>query len=251
MEVPVLAGSVPVTVERRLIEATAMRYLPAGSYAYHYARGKLRHDPLYFQLLRDGLIPDEARVLDLGCGQGILLALLDTVGRFFHVSDRPDGWPQVPSDLRLRGIDRQPRAVRRARVALGAAASIVQADLRSAQLPDSDVIALFDVLHYLPPAAQEEILGRAVRALHRDGTLLLRVAARQRLARSRLTVLSDRLATLMRGEAWGAYHLRPLWEWKDLLQSLGLQAQTMPMSQGTPFANVLLIARRRGVAGDR
>lgn len=239
-----LAGGVPVTAERRLIEATAARYLPAGPFACHYARGKLRHDPLYFRLLREGLIPDEARVLDLGCGQGILLALLDTVGRFFHLFDRPDGWPWVPRDLRLRGIDRQAGAVRRARLALGAAASIVQADLLAVRLPESDVIALFDVLHYLPRAAQEEILEQAVRALHRDGSLLVRVADRQRGARTWLTALSDRLATLLRGELWGAYHLRPLSEWRRLLESMGLRVQAMPMSRGTPFSNVLLIARK-------
>jgi hypothetical protein len=37
---------------------------------------------------------------------------------------------------------------------------------------------------------------------------------------------------------WG----RPLDEWMALLQRLGFSAQSIPMSKGTPFANVLLVA---------
>jgi hypothetical protein len=39
---------------------------------------------------------------------------------------------------------------------------------------------------------------------------------------------------------WG----RPLAEWQSLLQAIGFAVQARPMSQGTPFANVLLIADR-------
>ncbi|MGH8632458.1 MAG: class I SAM-dependent methyltransferase [Burkholderiales bacterium] len=233
-----------MTAYRRLIEATAARYLPAGRYAYHYARGKLQRDPVYFSLLEHGLIPDQARVLDLGCGQGILLALLATAGAFFHVRNRPDGWPLVPRGLRLRGIEVQPKAVRRARIALGAAASVVRADLSSAEFADSDVIVLLDVLHYLPPAAQETVLTKAGRALLANGVLIIRVADPESGMRTVLTRHGDRLASLLRGEVWGAYHLRPLSQWASLLESMGLQVQSMPMCQGTPFSNVLLVARK-------
>lgn len=242
----VLAVGPPVTAYRRLIDATAARYQPAGQYAFHYARGKLQRDPVYFSLLEQGLVPDQARVLDLGCGQGILLTLLATAGEFFHLRNRPDNWPLVPRGLRLRGIDAQPKAVRRARIALGAAASIVQADLPSADFADSDVIVLLDVLHYLSPAAQETVLAKAAQALLPNGVLILRVADPQSGMRTVLTQHTDRIASLLRGEVWGAYHLRPVAQWTSLLESLGLQVQSMPMSQGTPFANVLLIARRSG-----
>jgi hypothetical protein len=41
---------------------------------------------------------------------------------------------------------------------------------------------------------------------------------------------------------------RTLAEWVARLQSLGFEVQSQPMSAGTPFANVLLVAR---VVGDR
>ena len=37
---------------------------------------KLRFDPVFIALLRRGLFPDEGTLLDLGCGQGLLLSLL-------------------------------------------------------------------------------------------------------------------------------------------------------------------------------
>ena len=234
-----------MTAHRGLIETTAARYLPAGPYAYHYARGKLQRDPVYFSLLEQGLIPDQARILDLGCGQGILLALLATAGTFYHLRNRPDEWPLIPRGLRLRGIDVQPKAVRRARIALGPAASILRADLSSAEFPGSDVIVLLDVLHYLSPAAQETALAKAGQALLANGAMILRVADPESGMRTMLTRHGDRIASLLRGEIWGAYHLRPLPQWTSLLQSMGLQVQSIPMSQGTPFANVLLVAHKQ------
>ncbi|MDT4880176.1 hypothetical protein FQZ97_1159050 [compost metagenome] len=43
---------------------------------------------------------------------------------------------------------------------------------------------------------------------------------------------------------WG----RPLAEWIAVLQRLGFRVQSMPMSEGTPFANVLLVADLETVA---
>ena len=52
----------------------------------------------------------------------------------------------------------------------------------------------------------------------------------------------DRAVTFVRGHTapptWG----RPLAAWVALLQELGFTVQSVPMSHGTPFANVLLVA---------
>jgi hypothetical protein len=61
---------------RLLLEAASRPYAAAGRYAWHFARGKLRHDPVFMYLLRHGLLPDRGSLLDLGCGQGVPLSLL-------------------------------------------------------------------------------------------------------------------------------------------------------------------------------
>ena len=58
-----------------LTEATAERYLPSGIGSWELARGKLRMDPVYVQVLLDGRLPASGTLLDLGCGQGLMLAL--------------------------------------------------------------------------------------------------------------------------------------------------------------------------------
>jgi SAM-dependent methyltransferase len=59
-----------------LIDAASAPYRAAGRFAWHFARGKLRGDPVFAALLAQGLLAGRARVLDLGCGQGLLAAWL-------------------------------------------------------------------------------------------------------------------------------------------------------------------------------
>ena len=47
---------------------------------------------------------------------------------------------------------------------------------------------------------------------------------------------------LLRGHAWVKTFCRSVPEWRELLRECAFDVQIMPMSQGTPFANVLLVA---------
>jgi hypothetical protein len=53
----------------------------------------------------------------------------------------------------------------------------------------------------------------------------------------------DQAVLLLRGRGWGSLHCRPLREWQNLLSGLGFNIDTIPMSEHTPFANLLLVAR--------
>ena len=91
---------------------------------------------------------------------------------------------------------------------------------------------------------QEEVLFRVAECLGDSGRLLLRVADTRAGARSVFTYLGDRVGTLLRGELWPRHIHRPISEWSKLLEQLGFRVSTRPMSQGTPFSNILLIADR-------
>jgi SAM-dependent methyltransferase len=229
---------------RALIAAVARRFRPAGVFAEHFARGKLAHDPVYLGLLAQGVIPNGARVLDLGCGQGILLCLLAAASGLRRAGLWPIGWPPPPEELGLVGIEGSPIAVRRARLALGSDGSVEERDLRVAEFGESDVIALLDVVHYLEPAAQDRLLERIARALSPDGVLLMRVCADSSPARARFTRTTDRFGALTRGHFVWRLHGRSVAAWIAALERLGLSATVEPASQGTPFANVLITARR-------
>lgn len=64
-----------------LLEQATAPYRPLGSFAWRFARGKLGGDPAFANLLQRGLIPPHARVLDIGCGQGLMAALLGSLSR--------------------------------------------------------------------------------------------------------------------------------------------------------------------------
>ncbi|HYG65142.1 MAG TPA: class I SAM-dependent methyltransferase, partial [Thermoanaerobaculia bacterium] len=123
-------------------------------------------------------------------------------------------------------------------------AVIETADLRDADFPTARAVLLLDVLHYLPAAAQEELLARAVRALEPGGVLFIRDADAAAGWRFTATRIQERLATMARRQFRQRFHYRSTAEWRALLAAYGLEVSSEPMSMGTPYANVLIQARR-------
>ncbi|MGI4846902.1 MAG: methyltransferase domain-containing protein [Janthinobacterium lividum] len=72
--------SAPANLPDTLVAAAAAPYRQAGRFAWHFARGKLAGDPVFAALLEHGLLCGRARILDIGCGQGLLAALLLAAG---------------------------------------------------------------------------------------------------------------------------------------------------------------------------
>ena len=230
---------------RGLLKAASRPYLKAGPYPYFFARGKLRIDPIFLALMRSGTISDGARVLDLGCGQSLLAAVLLAAKVQYDKGIWPRGWPRPAVASRLMGIELDARSAGWARKALGGRVSIQTGDLRTAQLPDADVVLLFDVLHYLDDAEQLILLGKVAHSLRNGGKLLLRVADAEAGWRFRLTRLVDHSTVLMRGRLAGNFFCRTIGDWSDLLLRHGFRIERQPMSEGTPFANILLTAFRQ------
>ncbi len=200
---------------------------------------------MFRALLSPPLLPDRARILDLGCGGGLLAAWLRAADARHARGDWPVDAPP-PRPASYVGIELMPRDVALARLATRgwAGARIEQGDLRDARLPDSDVVLLLDVLHYLDPASQEALLARVARALSPGGLLVLRVADGGAGPRYRFGMAVDRLVCRLRGLALPALYGRPLSDWLALLEQMGFIVEARAMSEGTPFANVLLVAHR-------
>ena len=232
---------------RQVHEHATSPYRKAGRFAWHFARGKLGRDPVFRGLIERGLIgAHRRRVVDIGCGQGLFASLLSTLSA---MQSRPGAWPAswgaAPATVRYTGIELMPKDVARARTSIGhlrPAPEFVCADMCEAELPPSDLVVILDVLHYVDLEAQEGVLRRVREALQPGGRLLLRVgdaASRRGFAISQWV---DRTVTRIRGHrvspTWG----RPLDDWMLLLQRLGFTVRSIPMSEGTPFANVLLVA---------
>jgi SAM-dependent methyltransferase len=225
-----------------LLDTACEPYRNAGLFAYHFARGKLRGDPVFRAILELGLLRGRPRVLDLGCGQGLLTAWLRAAEHCYERGSWPGAWPPAPRTLSTRGIELMAREVERARSALGSATEVSQADIRSAAFGAADAVVILDVLHYLNAQAQIEVLQRVRAALPPRGLLLLRVGDADGGLRFHYGQWSDKLVMLLRGHALVPQHCRSISQWRALLGECGFDSEAKPMSRGTPFANVLLIA---------
>ena len=229
-----------------LIDAASRPYLAAGRYAYHSARSKLRYDRVFFSLLRTGRIPDQARVLDLGCGQALLASLMLAAQARFESGQWPSGWAAPPSRLLLHGIEYERRAVRRAQLTLGDRVTICTGDLRDAPLPEADFVLMIDVLHYLEADIQIALLERVAQSLRGGGLLVLRVADISAGWRFQLGKVADRFGSLLSARGLPKQYHRPIEQWLGLLDTLGFESSVETHAAGKSFANVLVWAKAHG-----
>jgi len=233
----------PHTLRQHLVDLASRSYRTAGRFAYHFARGKLSCDPMFPGLLERGLIPDNARILDLGCGQGLLAAWLLAARQSYAAGKWPAGWaaPGQPADI--RGVDLLSSDIQRAQTALGAPARFEQGDMCHVDFGQADVVVIMDVLHYVDIPAQDEVLRRVRAALPANGLFITRVGDADAGLAFKLSNWVDRTVAFFRGNGLPPTHGRPLREWKQTLESLGFHVEAADMNGGLPFANVMLIAR--------
>jgi SAM-dependent methyltransferase len=225
-----------------LVDRASRPYRSAGRFAYQFARGKLSADPVYRAIFELGLLLGRGRILDLGCGQGLLSAWLQAALKDQESGRWPQTWPPVPTPRSTRGIELMTKDVERARQALGDACEISQGDIRTAEFGMADAVVIFDVLHYITAEDQLKVLQRVRSCLPVRGLLLLRIGDAGGGLRFRYSQWVDKLVMLFRGHSLVKTHCRNVAQWCALLNDCGFEVQATPMSEGTQFANVLLIA---------
>lgn len=226
-----------------LLDKATAPYRSAGRFAWHFARGKLGGDPVFVGLLEHGLIPHNARILDIGCGQGLLASWLLSAKAMQDQGQWPAHWPAAPSPASIHGIELMPRDVERAQRALGNAARFTVGDMCRTDFGKADAVVILDVLHYVSIDAQNDVLRRVRDALAPGGTLILRVGDAAGGLPFKFSVWVDHVVTFVRGHRNSRLYCRPLSDWHAALTDLGFKVDSLPMNKGTPFANILLVAK--------
>lgn len=233
-------------LKKRLLDIACQPYRVTGNFNYRWARGKLARDPIFPALLEQAVLPDGVRVLDLGCGRGLLAAWFLAAEQLAIQGD----WPtavEPPKGLCFRGVELMVREVDCGNHALqpiyGRRVQLSGGDMRTTDLGEADVIAILDVLHYIPYAEQDRLLDQIRAALGTGGLFVTRVGDACGGLRFWLSQIVDHCLAFAQGHRLDRLWCRPVAGWISALEARGFAVQALPMSSGTPFANVMLISR--------
>ena len=228
-----------------LVRRASDRYLDTGITAWEFARGKLSGDPVYAAALSVELPAATGTLLDIGCGQGLMLALVAEAQHTAAQGEWDTTRPDPPQFSTLVGVETRPRIAAIAARALEHEATIVSADARDAGLPACDVALLFDVLHMMPDADQRALLRAVHAALSAGGRLLVREADAGAGWRFAMVRFGNTCKAVLAGRWRQRFTFRTAAGWRTLLHETGFTPHLQPMGEGTPFANVLIVASRR------
>ena len=224
-----------------IVRQSPDRYVNASMTAWEFARVKLRWDPVYRTTLCAGLLPSGGTLLDIGCGQGLTLALLADARRTFERGAWPAHCAPPPTFDRLVGVEIRPRVADLARRALGADAEILEADASSLSAIRCRAVLIFDVLHLMRPEQQEAMLETLLSALVCGGMIFVREADAA-AGWSFYTVSAvNRLKAVITGRWHQPFHFRTTADWAAFFERLGFSVATRHQGQGTPFANFLFV----------
>ena len=221
-----------------LFDAAAGRFLDVGVTAWEFARAKLRRDPIYAAALT--ALPRSGETLvDVGCGQGLTLAVLVEAAAAVAEGGWPAGQAPPPRFARLMGIETRGRVAAMARRALGAGVDIVHDAAPHGLPPQMSAVLVFDVLHLMPLADQDLLMNDVFARLEPGGMVLVRDVDAAAGFGFHAVRIGNRLKHVAVGHFRPTFHFRTAAAWTAAFTSLGWTVESWPMGHGTPFANVL------------
>jgi SAM-dependent methyltransferase len=217
------------SARRELARRVADRYRACGRFARHYVAGKLRWDPVFAALLEESVHAPFGRVADLGCGRGQFAAALLQEGLAESVI----------------GLEINPVLLANARRAMATLPfEGICRDLAAdpPDIPAVDTVLILDVLYQLPTDAQARLLEAAGRRTRR--LMVIRTMDPDLGVRTMATNLLEHAGRRFRPHARAGVNARPVNWISDLLKRAGFAVEIAPCRAGTPFSNVLLLARK-------
>jgi 2-polyprenyl-3-methyl-5-hydroxy-6-metoxy-1,4-benzoquinol methylase len=196
----------------------------------HYVRSKLRNDQIYstaYELLRSS----EKPILDIGCGVGLLS---------FYLRERNCRLPVL-------GLDVDERKIRYGTEIAAMRYEDIELRFHDVQktLPAfSGNITLFDVLHYLPPAAQSALLSRLADCVAPGGLLIIRDCPREPRPRFWMTFVAEKFAQAVSWNLRTPLHFPTRASIDDIFPGTEFERESRPLWGTSPFNNHIFIFRR-------
>jgi 2-polyprenyl-3-methyl-5-hydroxy-6-metoxy-1,4-benzoquinol methylase len=204
-----------------------------------HVRGRFRTCPV---AVVDAEVPRRGRVLEVGCGHGLISA-------YMALSS---------SDRQVSGIDIDARKIAVASHALShidpASAHLEFHHAAAGELPDRDwdAIVIVDVLYLLDRPAEFALLDDCVERLSEHGVLVVKETDVAPRWKHRLAKTQEIVATkILRITAGSSLSFTPVAEIADHLRSLGLEVATRRVDKGYLHPHALVVARRGRPADQR
>jgi hypothetical protein len=225
---------------REIVDVIVVRFVDVSIRDAEAARARLLNDPIYPFLIEEEVLGSGARVLDLGCGRGLIGVL---VGLFTRASE--PRW--------YLGVDRCDRYVRAARQALEdvPGCAVQTLDLRDFDPPSADVVVVNDVLRFLPFTSQDALLRRLARALPPGARLFVREKDAAGGWRFTWAAFLDAGQMIVPGHPRHGTHYRRAGDLRNALLAAGFTVRDRTVARSSSPAWVLLEAVRRPAATGR
>ena len=204
------------------------RALPLVERAYANVRFSIMRPTLLSVM--DLLLPDEGRILDVGCGFGLFASYFG----------------QTQPGRRIVGIDPNARRVDLARH-VAAAVGLGDPEFRVGDVRDAaltgpfDGIYVLDVMHHIPVADQQAVLERLRDLLSPGGVLVIMDITTEPHHQLLFTKVLDRLMVGL-DEPLGYRHHRA---WGEMLSSMGFRVRMVRVPDVLPYPHVVIAATFR------
>jgi SAM-dependent methyltransferase len=207
--------------------ARIARCLPPVERAYANVRFSILRSKLLSVM--DLLLPDEGRILDIGCGFGLFAAYFG----------------QTQSERRIVGVDPDERRVEMARHvsdSLGLSNTFAAGDARDIPLEGRFSGAyVLDVMHHIPESDQLPMLRRLRDLLAPNGVLVIKDITTEPKLGLEFTRLLDRLMVGWDEPLCYRHHR----EWGEMLASLGFHVRMVRVPDVLPYPHVVIAATKR------
>ncbi len=178
----------------------------------------------------DLLLPDEGRILDIGCGFGLFAAYFG----------------QTQPGRRIVGVDPNARRIAMARrvcESIGlSSCSFLAGDARDVSLEGAFAGAyVLDVMHHIPEQDQRPMLERLRDLLAPRGVLVIKDITTEPAFGLEFTRLLDRMMV-----GWNEpLRYRHHHEWAEMLASLGFHVRMVRVPDILPYPHVVIAATKR------
>lgn len=176
-------------------------------------------------------VPTQGRVLDLGCGHGLVANILALTG----------------PGRQVLGVDLDPAKIAAAQQTVGGRDNIRFTIGDAAALPAGpfQAVTIADVLYTIPPATQQAILRQIAAVLEPGGVLVWKTQVRHPRWKYAITYGQEWLMTRLGPTLSSGLHFLDREESLAALREAGLRPAIIPLPSIRPYTDLLLLGYRQ------